>query len=64
MPPYQPLDVEAEQALGFVSGRRAVFEVAPPEVVDKLIDAASAAAPPPWKASSAVLATLAPVPAS
>ncbi|HEX9109571.1 MAG TPA: ATPase, T2SS/T4P/T4SS family [Longimicrobiales bacterium] len=37
---YQPLDMEAEQALGFVSGRRAVFEVAPPEVVDQLIDAA------------------------
>jgi hypothetical protein len=33
-----PVDLEVEQALGFASGRTPVFEVAPPEAIQRAID--------------------------
>jgi type IV pilus assembly protein PilB len=34
-----PLDVEGEHLVGFVTGRRPVLEVAPPDAIEELIDA-------------------------
>ena len=33
-----PMDIEGEQLLAFVSGRRTIFEIAPPDAIQELLD--------------------------